>query len=80
MQNLSVFTPVNFKSLPPELRKGALHAIDLIKEKRTGILKGRIVADGRKQRPLYNKYAITSPALSQDGFMGSLVIDAYVNR
>ena len=57
-----------------------MHAIDLIKEKRTGKLKGRTVADGRKKRSLYDKYEISSPVLSQDGFMGSLVIDACENR
>ena len=79
LENLSVFTPVDVSTLPFEVRKGALHAIDLIKEKRTGKLKGRTDADGRKQRPLYNKYKTSSPALSQDGFLGSLVINAYEN-
>ena len=68
------------KDLPWEVRKSALHAIDLIKEKRTGILKGRTVADGRKQRPLYEKQEISSPALSQDGFMATLAIDAHEER
>ena len=45
-ENLSVFTPIHVKTLSPEARKGALHAIDLIKVKRTGKLKGRTVADG----------------------------------
>ena len=79
-ENLSVFTPISLKHLSPSDRKLALHAIDLIKEKRTGKLKGRTVADGRKQRPLYDKQEISSPALSQDGFMASLVIDACENR
>ena len=35
-ENLSSFTPIHVKTLSPEARKGALHAIDLIKEKRTG--------------------------------------------
>ena len=71
---------MNSKDLSWEVRKAALHAIDLIKEKRTGKLKGRTVADGRKQRPLYDKHEISSPALSQDGFMASLAIDAQEER
>ena len=71
--------PVHRSTLSADAKKAALHPIDLIKEKRTGKLKGRTVADGRKQRPLYNKHEISSPALSQDGFMGSLAIDAYEN-
>ena len=72
LEDLSVFTPIDVKTLPAEDRKGALHAIDLIKEKRTGKLKDRTVVDGRKQRPLYDKYEISSPALSQDVFLASL--------
>ena len=80
LEDLSVSTPIDVRTLPPEIKKGTLHTIDLIKEKWTGKLKGRTVADGRKQRPLYDKHEISSPALSQDGFLGSLVIDANENR
>ena len=80
LENLSVFTPVGANSLPPEVSKGVLYAICLIKEKRTGILNGRIVVDGRKQRPLYDKYEMSSLALSQDSFNVSLIIDVYENR
>ena len=52
LENLSVFTPLNPNYMNKEDRKNALYAIDLIKEKRTGKLKGRTVADGRKQQPL----------------------------
>ena len=79
-ENLSVFTPIHIKTLSPEARKGALHAIDLIKVKRTGKLKGRTVADGRKQRSLYDKHEISSTALSQDVFLGSLTINAHETR
>ena len=73
-----MFTPIHVKTLSPEARKGALHAIDLIIEKRTGKLKGSTVADGRKQRSLYDKHEISSPALSQDGFLGSLTINRHM--
>ena len=63
-----------------EMRKAALNAIDLIKEKRSGKIKGRTVADGRKQRSLYEKADTSSPALSQDGFFLSLAVDAMEKR
>ena len=32
-EDLSVFIPIDVKTLPPEVKKGAIHAINLIKEK-----------------------------------------------
>lgn len=49
LEDLSVFTPLLPDTLTFEQRKGALRAINLIKEKRDGTLKGRTVADGRPQ-------------------------------
>ena len=45
-----VFKAIRASDLSREQKRNALHAINLIKEKRNGILKGRTVADGRKQR------------------------------
>ena len=45
-----VIEGMNFSDLSPDQRKDALRAIPLIKEKRNGVLKGRVVADGRPQR------------------------------
>ena len=61
-------------------KKDSLNAIDLIKEKRSGKIKGRTVSDGRKQRKIYAPEDVSSPALSQDGFFASLSIDALENR
>ena len=80
LEDFSVFTPLDLKYMNKEDHKNGLYDIDLIKEKRTGKLKGRKVVDGRKQRPLYDKYDISSPALSQDDFLGTLVIDRHKNR
>ena len=38
------------------------------------------MADGRKQHALYDKYEVSPPALFQDGFLGTLAIDAFENR
>ena len=80
LDQLQVFTPVDAHKLTWEEKKNALNAIDLIKLKRTGKLKGRTVADGRKQRSIYSKDDVSSPALSQDGFFASLAIDALERR
>jgi hypothetical protein len=61
LEDLSVYQSVNPHSLSQEQRKGALRAINLIKEKRDGRIKGRTVADGRTQRHLYNKSETASP-------------------
>ena len=63
-----------------EQKRAALNAIDLIKHKRCGKVKGRTVADGRKQRPYFEKHDSTSPALSFEGFIASIAIDAMEER
>jgi hypothetical protein len=48
----------------------------VVKEKRCGQIKGRTVADGRPQRQLYTKEESSSPTISTDALMLSLLIDA----
>ena len=72
----SVFEPIHGKSLTCSQRLNALNVIDLIKQKRYGKIKGRTVADGRKKRDFYSKFETSSPALSLEGFLGTLAIDA----
>ena len=57
-----------------------LNAIDLIKQKRCGKIKGRTDADGRQQRDLYSKSEVYSPALSLEGVLATLAIDAKEER
>ena len=45
-----VFRAIKATDLTGEQKSDALRAINLIKEKRDGRLKGRTCADGRKQR------------------------------
>jgi hypothetical protein len=80
LEDLNVYEPVNARLLTPEQRRGALRAINLIKEKRTGVLKGRTVADGSIQRSLYNKAETASPTIATDALMLSIIVDAYENR
>ena len=48
-----MFEGLDPASLSKEQKRNSLHAINLIKEKRNGKIKGRTVADGRKQRDIY---------------------------
>ena len=75
-----VLDPINFNSLSPNQRKGALRAISLIKEQRDGRIKGRTVADGRPQRKYKSPEDIYSPTVSTEGIFLSLAIDAKENR
>ena len=80
LDDLNVFQCIPKQSLSKEQKKDALPLINLIKEKRCGKIKGRTVADGRKQRAYFNKEDITSPTVSTDALLMSLVIDAMENR
>ena len=80
LEDLSVYQSVDPTKLTREQRMAALRAINLIKEKRDGRLKGRTVADGRSQRTLYDKSETASPTVSSDALILSIIIDAYEQR
>jgi hypothetical protein len=67
LDDRDTFEPVLASELTREAKRDALRAVsNLIKEKRTGELKGRTCADGRPQRSLYSKDETTSPTISQE--------------
>ena len=76
LDNLGVFEPLMPTEVSKNQKLNALNANDLIKQKRCGKIKGRTVADGRKQRDLYTKSEVYSPALSLEGFLATLLMDA----
>ena len=80
MEDLSVYEPIDPATLSKKQRQAALRALNLIKEKRDGRLKSRTVADGRPQRLLYDKSETTSPTVSTDALMLSIMVDAYEGR
>jgi hypothetical protein len=72
-----VFGSVDPKSLSFEEHSRALEAVNLIKKKRCGKIKGRTCADGSKQkRYLKEGETISSPTVSTEAIIGTLVIDA----
>ncbi len=75
-----MYEPLDPNTLTKEQKAGALRAIPTIKEKRCGKLKGRTVADGRKQRSLYDKSETASPTVATNSLMISIGIDAHERR
>ena len=80
LEDLHVYESVNARLLTHEQRKRALRAINLIKEKRNGQIKGRTVADGSVQRSLYDKSDTASPTIATDALMLSMIVEAYEGR
>jgi Reverse transcriptase (RNA-dependent DNA polymerase) len=80
LEDLEVYEPLDPSKLTRAQRKSALRAINLIKEKRCGRLKGRTVADGRSQKSLYDKSETASPTVATDPLMVSIIIDAFEKR
>jgi hypothetical protein len=78
LEALNVYESIDATSVKQGTKRGVrLRAINLIKEKRDGRLKGRTVADGRPQRSLYDKSETASPTVSTDALMLSILIDAH---
>ena len=74
------FRPLLASSMTNEERKMALNLLTIIKEKRCGKIKGRVVADGRKQKMYVSKEESSSPTIQLESLMMSLMIDAKENR
>jgi hypothetical protein len=79
-RDLDVYEILDPLGLTHEEKMMALRALNLIKEKRNGDLKGRTVADGSKQKGLYPKSETASPAVSTAALMLTILIDAYERR
>ena len=64
-----------------EEKRKALYAVNVIKEKRDGVIKGRTCADGSKQRKyLSADDSVASPTGSLDGFFATCAIDCKEKR
>ena len=80
LHDLDVFEGQHASALTTAEKRAALRAISVIKEKRCGKIKGRTVADGRNQKGLFSKDETSSPTVSVDALMMSIMIDAYERR
>jgi len=80
LDDMNTVGPLDPDKLTPEQKRKALPAVNLIKEKRNGIIKGRTCADGSPQRGYIPREKATSATLSLDALLVSLVIDAMEGR
>ncbi len=80
LEDLDVYEPLDPTKLTRRQKKEALRALNFLKEKRNGTLKGRTCADGRSQRTLYDKSQTASPTVSTDALMLSIIVDAFERR
>ena len=67
-------------NIDPQEKRKALRAITLIKEKRSGKIKGRTIADGRSQRHYISSDGSLSPTVSIEALYISLAIDENKGR
>ena len=76
-----VIAPIDYNELTSEQRKRALETVNLIKEKRTGDIKGRACANGSRQRRyLKEDESVASPTVGIESLMLTLIIAAYEQR
>jgi hypothetical protein len=80
LHDKNVFKPIDPRTLTEQQKRDALREITIIKEKRCGTIKGRTCADGRPQRKYVSKDDSSSPTVSNDAFLMSLIIDAFEER
>ena len=80
LEKLDVYEAVDPTKLTKAEKLAALRALNLVKEKRDGVLKGRTVADGRPQRNMYDKSQTASPTVATDALFLTILLDAYENR
>jgi hypothetical protein len=80
LHDRSVIKPVNPQTLSHETKYNALPYLMFLKQKRTGKIKGRGCADGRKQRETMSKEEVSSPTVAIESVMISCTIDAHEER
>jgi hypothetical protein len=75
-----VFKPLEAKELTKEEKQKTMESHIFLKEKKDGSIKGRTVAEGRKQRGHVSKEDASSPTPSLDAILLSCIIDAMEGR
>ena len=80
LHDRKVMQPINRKDLTLAQKREALGYLMVLKKKRSGTVKGRGCADGRKQRAYITKEESTSPTISTEAVFLTAVVDAWENR
>ena len=78
--DMDVFERVKVDNLPQIAKNKALNAINLIKEKGNGDIKGRTCANGKVQEKYLNKEETSSPTVAVESLFMSLCIDSHEKR
>ena len=80
LNDLCVLGVVDYDSLTEEQKARALRAINLIKEKRDGKIKGRCCSDGSSQRKYVPREEATSQTLAVESLIALVTIFAFEKR
>ena len=80
LHDKSVFGSINPDALTIHQKREALRAVNLIKQKRCGKIKGRTCADGRRQRKYISREEAASPTVSNEALLATMIVDAYEGR
>lgn len=80
IDNLKVVGRVDKRKLTRELKRKALRAVNLIKKKRCGKIKGRTCANGAPHRKFVPREEATSPTLKIESLMGLILFAAVEKR
>ena len=81
MPGKKVVQAIDPKNLSLEHNRKALNAINFIKEKRDGTIKGKTYAEGSRQHQyLREDESVASPTVSLEGIFVTLLMDAYEER
>ena len=80
LNDMKVVEPLDPDALTPQKKRDALRTVSLLKEKRSGALKGRTCANGSKQRKYIAKEDSSSPNICTEALITTLVIDTYKGR
>ena len=77
---MTAFTPLMINELINKEKKMALNLLVIVKKKRSGKIKGRIVADSSKQRTTVSREDAASPTIQLESLIISFLIDSKENR
>jgi hypothetical protein len=80
LHDRDVLKPKHADALSHQERRGALQYLMFLKQKRSGKIKGRGCADGRKQREYLSKEEVSSPTVAIESVLLTCTIDALERR
>lgn len=80
LHDMDVFVPIPESNLSDEQKRKALSMVTFIKQKRDDRVKGRVCANGQKQREDFTKEEAASPTVTNESVFLTVIIDAKEGR